>query len=514
MEQVKIGWGRREISIDAPVQVPGQMYLRISEGIHDPLYATALCVDGGEGEDVVLFCACDLLGYREDTAVLSLVRKKVTELCPEIPTDNIIFNATHSHNSPALNDTPEKTFDGQEIYPGAKYREWFVEQCADAICEAWNSRKEGGITYGYGNAVVAHSRRVVYHEDMSKVSRGNLTGRPNLSGTPSGHAVMYGETDHPLFSHFEAGADHFLNAMFTFDADGKLTGILANVPCPSQLGEMYSFLSADYWADVRERIAREFGPEVYLLNQCGAAGDLSPRNLLYKKAQGRRLRLKYDLDFNTNEAVRKTDTWYQKIMCERKDAADQIIAALKDVYSWAKKEIETHVPVRHERKVMDLLVRQITDEEKAWCEENIRYTEANMPKPEDYEDPEAFRTAYSGAESKLRRNRNVLKWYEERKENPTMPVPANVARIGEVGFCTTRFELYMDYMHRVQARSPFTQTFIIQLAGAEGGRYLSTKRGTENKGYSASIFCNVVGYEGGDQWVEETLGVLNKLAED
>ena len=45
MNRVKIGWGKRELSIDAPVSIPGQMYMRVSEGIHDPLLTTALCVD-------------------------------------------------------------------------------------------------------------------------------------------------------------------------------------------------------------------------------------------------------------------------------------------------------------------------------------------------------------------------------------------------------------------------------------------------------------------------------------
>ena len=86
-------------------------------------------------------------------------------------------------------------------------------------------------------------------------------------------------------------------------------------------------------------------------------------------------------------------------------------------------------------------------------------------------------------------------------------------RVGEIAFATTRFELYMDYMHRVQARSPFIQTFVIQLAGDENGRYLPTQRGKENKGYSASIFCNSVGPEGGQEWVEAVLQSLNTMAQ-
>ena len=55
---VKIGWGRREISLDAPLRLMGQAFLRISEGVHDPMYATALCVDGGSDE--VIFCSLDM----------------------------------------------------------------------------------------------------------------------------------------------------------------------------------------------------------------------------------------------------------------------------------------------------------------------------------------------------------------------------------------------------------------------------------------------------------------------
>ena len=59
---LKIGWGKREISTSDPVSIPGQMHIRVSEGIHDPLYATALCVDGGE--DVVIFCTADVVVLR------------------------------------------------------------------------------------------------------------------------------------------------------------------------------------------------------------------------------------------------------------------------------------------------------------------------------------------------------------------------------------------------------------------------------------------------------------------
>ena len=66
-------------------------------------------------------------------------------------------------------------------------------------------------------------------------------------------------------------------------------------------------------------------------------------------------------------------------------------------------------------------------------------------------------------------------------------------------------------MHRLQARSPFLQTFVIQLAGADFGSYLATERAVDAKGYSASMFCNVFSPNAGQQWVENTLLILNDM---
>ena len=87
----------------------------------------------------------------------------------------------------------------------------------------------------------------------------------------------------------------------------------------------------------------------------------------------------------------------------------------------------------------------------------------------------------------------------------------HVVQVGDIAFSTCRFEFYMDFMHRIQGRSPFIQTLMIQLAGDEGGNYLATERGKANKGYSASLFDNMVSPAGGQQIVEETLRVLNEF---
>ena len=502
MERVKIGWGKRELSIDAPVSIPGQMYMRISEGIHDPLYATAMCVDGGMGQDVAIFCTCDVVVLRGD--VIPGTKAKVAAMRPEIPVDKIIMGATHTHAGACITPTPEKTPDGQEIYSGQKYNEFFCQMCAEAICQAWDSRAEGGMAYGYGYAVVAHSRRVCYDIDMSTLS--------DSSVAPNGHAIMYGSTKDEHFTHYEAGADHFLNLMYTFDKDNKLTGIVVNTPCPSQLSEHFTKLSADFWNEVRQMVAKEYGEEIYVLPQCAAAGDLSPRTLHYREAQARRMGLKYNLPYDIKKAKANTPDEYNKVMGERYDIAERIMNAVREVYSWASKDIQTNVTVCHESVDMDLSRRMISDEEKAECEANIAKMKAQIPDPATCT-AEEYRIAASTYNAIKGRNERAIARHDDQDANPTLKTHVNMVRVGEIAFATTRFELYMDFMHRLQARSPFMQTFVVQLAGDEGGNYLATQRGKEDKGYSASMFCNMVGPEGGQEWVENVLTTLNEMAQ-
>ena len=116
-------------------------------------------------------------------------------------------------------------------------------------------------------------------------------------------------------------------------------------------------------------------------------------------------------------------------------------------------------------------------------------------------------------ESVRDRNLLALERYEEQKTVPTVSTVVHGVRIGDIAFATNRFELFMDYMHRIQARSPFVQTFMMQLAGDEGANYLTTSRGEENRGYSASLFDNPVSPEGGQQLVEGILDMLQELKE-
>ena len=493
MNRVKIGWSKRETSLNEGVALFGQMHLRVAEGILDPLYTTALVIDGGEGH--VIFVTCDLEAHRADS--ISATIERVTKLRPEISPDSILMGVTHSHTASSILPTPEVSPDGKSVYSGDKFRERLIEKSVEAIVEAWDTRAEGGIAYGYGYAVVGHSRRVCYDRDMS-------IGQDNRGVAPNGHAMMYGKTSRPEFSHYEAGADHFLNVLYTFDTENKVTGILMNVPCPSQLYEYALLQSSDYWNDVREAVKAEFGENVYVMPQCAAAGDLSPRILHYGAAQKRRLSLKY----GTDHAVVSDDRDVRTALL-RKDATEQIMNGVKEVLTWASTDIKTELPVKAVRRAVDIRRRFITDEEKAWCEETLEIMKNQLPSP----DSENYSFELTRYNSFKNRNNGALRRYAEQEANPTFRKYFCAARVGDVSFVTSPYETFMDYMHRIQARSPFMQTFVIQLAGDAGASYMATERAMANKGYSASIFCNQVGAEGGQQFVENALEMLSELAD-
>ena len=112
---------------------------------------------------------------------------------------------------------------------------------------------------------------------------------------------------------------------------------------------------------------------------------------------------------------------------------------------------------------------------------------------------------------------DVINRYEKQKTETTVPMELHVLLIGDIAFAFNRFELFMDFQHRMQARSPFEQTFVIQLTSQpdmDRGSYLCTERAFEGRGYSASLFDITVSPKGGQQLVEATVSQLKTLYEE
>jgi hypothetical protein len=377
-----------------------------------------------------------------------------------------------------------------------EYRKILIDRASDAVVEAYESRKAGSYAYGYGYAVIAHHRRPTYFDD--------LRDRPDVKGPSSlavnKHAKMYGKTNDPMFAGYEGTVDSNAYFMFTFDEAERLTGAVINIPCPSQNSENESLLSADYWSQLRALVKEKYG-DIYILPQCACAGDMSPRTLHTKAAEDRKYALEYrGMEFPGIKKPRE--------IFNRMEIAERIMVAFDDTYSWASKEKIRDAKLSHTVKNIKLEAWKITKEQYISSKEEYElYSKEKFVETEDKLADFEANTKHSRV---LARYENIINRYEKNIEFYEPEI--HVIALGDIAFVSNPFELYINYQHRIQARSPFIQTFAVQLAAStDVNGYLCTALAADNMGYSAIIHSCNVSPKGGDTLVEETLKELNFL---
>ncbi len=496
--KLKIGWASADITPDQPVLLAGQFYARVSEGVLDPVTATALAVESANGEHAIMV-SCDLVstpdGFRD--RVRALVKKTL----PEIDPLAIFLNNTHTHTAPLVR-VPDETspygsalshFYGVEldIMPSEVYVESATRLIAEAAVKAWQSRAASGIGFGLGQAVIGRNRRVVYH---------------------SGTARMYGNPDSPEFSHIEGYEDHFLNLLCTFDAQKKLTGIVVNLACPAQVTENLFLISADFWHDTRLELRKRYGHDIFILPQCSAAGDQSPHVLFAQAAEARMLRLK-GLTDGTPE---KLNSNLGAPMALRKEIALRISDAVSVIMPAITREIEFAPVVKRISETVALPRRIISQKDvtdaiepsKSYQEQYQTLLTELEKYPEKKKEPRWY-TGITQSYRRMQRAENVAKRFELQQKQPDLPVELHVLRIGDLAIATNPFECYLDYGIQIKARSPAVQTLLVQLTGA--GSYLPSLRSTQGKGYGSEPASTPIGTEGGYKLVDWTLTALRQL---
>ncbi len=495
-----IGWSSKNVSIDEPVTITGQAYERISTGVFDPTTVTALVME--DGGDYVIFVSGD---FKSITAqLIREVKAAVAEKMPEIDGSKIIFNATHTHTAPRYQEITTCGYDKAprnrvNTYSPDKYRAFLVDSVSDAVVEAYKGRAEGSFSYGYGSAAVAIHRRATYFNDRSLNNNANDTFGVN------GFAQMYGPTNVEDFAGFEGTIDTKVYLLYTFDKEGILTGAIINVPCPSQCTEQELFTSADYWNETRAMIREKYG-NIYILPQCAAAGDQSPHILHGSAEFNRKNALKFG---DLPEASRFLKPWeyYNRFVI-----AEKIAHAFDECFEWASKGKISDAPITHVTKTVSLDAWRVTEEEYNTAKAN--YEECKSQTFQETDDPVADFKKNTIISSNISRYENVIEKYEA--DIAFRNAEIHVLKIGDIAFASNPFELYTDYQHRIQARSPYTQTFIIQLAASDvkenpASGYLPTARAAANKGYSAIMFSCNVSPQGGQTLVEETLKELEYI---
>lgn len=478
-DNIRIGWAHRDVSPDRPISLRGLFNLRIATRVQDPLTLTALALDNGQ--EAVILVSVDACAVDPD--VLEQAREALQQRLPELDPQRLIAGGTHTHTGPfsgkgtGLQKEEEYLDDILARYPDymsvPQYTDFLVEALVSAVCEAWESRREGFLGWGYSYAVVGENRRMRYFDDR---------------------AVMYGSTSAPDFSHVEGHVDHGVNLLFTYDAAQNLTGMVANVACPSQANEGgQDYVSADYWHDVREEIRRRHGAGLHILAQCSAAGDQTPHRLIATRAEDRMLRLKYGegLDKSRNLALRR-------------DLARRLADAVSDAEPPARKDLHDAVALKHDCRILDLPHWDVTDKEYTALQEQMADLQREL---DQVGDDDRLDARYTSLRSRIAWCKRAVDRYESPLES--VPTEVHTLRLGDVAFVTAPFEYYLDFGDRIKGRSPAVQTFVVQLAG--GGSYLATERAASGLSYGAVPPSCKVAPQGGQVIVDEAIATLEGM---
>ena len=96
--ELHIGAASVDITPALPVALDGQFNLRIAKTAETPLTANVLALESREGNrslDLAIMASCDLLGIPGE--LLQRIRQQVHKQLPELDTNKLFLNATHTH---------------------------------------------------------------------------------------------------------------------------------------------------------------------------------------------------------------------------------------------------------------------------------------------------------------------------------------------------------------------------------------------------------------------------------
>ncbi len=500
MGKIKIGWSEESLVPQGlKVNLAGQFFERISEYVESEITATAMAVQAGDEEMIMV--SADMASIPD--FLLKMVREKFAKICSEVDPRKIIIAATHTHTSHTIanpnSEGPNISVARQildEFLPAGKSYERLVtaddtvmkpkdaaefvsEKIALAAKKAWESREEAFYANEFGRAAVGMCRRVCYND---------------------GSAQMWGDADTATFDALEGGNDSGIELIYTFDKNKKLTGVVANIACPAQILEQRSFISADFWGRAKANIREKLGKDVYLLGLGGAGGDQCPRDLV------RWIDPETPIDDpnvkRPNPKKRKADpSMYDISGCNRvgKRISNEIISVFEEI-----EELKDTAEFKHMVLDIDLPLRKATIED---YNNAVREIEYYVDKNKDKE----FFNFEDNA--KMHVHSGTIARYREQQFKEVYTIESHIIRFGDVAFSTNPFELFLDFGNRIKARSNAQQTFIVQLCCGTGG-YLPTEKAEKAGHYSAYISSGNVGHAGGDMFVRKTITEINKMFEE
>lgn len=243
----RVGLARARITPKDPMPMVGYG-ARVSEGVHDELYAKAMAIEAAGGPRVVLITA-DLLFFRAPVAE-AIARRIMART--ELVRSQILLTASHTHSGPVLGMTDDlESFSvPQELRPRvAAYSRWLEDQIVELAVKALSDLEPARLSWGAGQVEFVMNRR--------QKTSGGVTMAPNPEGP----------------------VDRSVPVLRVDDARGGLRALVFGCAChPVTLTGENRLLSGDYAGLAQQAIQRwRPGVQAMFVPGCGGDANSHPR---------------------------------------------------------------------------------------------------------------------------------------------------------------------------------------------------------------------------------------------
>jgi len=422
-----------------------------STHIHDELHARCLVLDNGEKKMAIV--VCDLLGAAQQMfdEAARLVKEQTG-----IPRECLLMSATHTHS--ASSALSENRYSVNE--PLTEYQTFVARRIADGVTRAVNNLAPAQIGWAVGEEPdQVFNRRWFMKEGTVPPNPFGGIDKVKMN-PPRGENLVKpaGPTDPQVC------------VVSVQTLEGTPLAVLANYSLHYVGGVGNGHISADYFPVFCDRLQQLLGsdrqdpPFVAMLSN-GTSGNIN-NNDYSKPAQ-------------------KSAGSYSKIREVADDVAQAAFEAMKGItyHRW--------IPLDSQFMELTLEARRPTPEQLARAEELVQ-------KPRLIGGRAALDVIYAERTLKLR------------DVPPTITIPLQALRLGEVGICAIPCETFVETGLELKAKSPFKPTFTHSIAGGYYG-YLPTPEHHALGGYETWLGTNRLEVQASVKITEGLLKMLETL---
>ena len=447
----KAGAATSNITPPLGMEIVGNFAPRpIAAHVHDELHARCLVLD--DGTTKLVFVVADIISLGRD--VWDEAKRKVTA-ATGIPAENMLFAGTHTHSSVSALTHAD---------PALNYRQFLVSRLTDAVLRAVNQLEPARVGWAAG-----HLPQHVFNRRW-RLKEGATN--PNPFGGLDRVVMNPGSLLRPKLAGPAGPTNPEVYCLSVQAADGRQIALLTNYWLHYVGGVPRDHLSADYFGEFCRVIEKRLDtpgehPPVVALLANGPCGDV-----------------------NNNDYSGKTPVVargpYEKI---RLVASDLAAEALR-----VRDTIQHHpsVPLSSAVEELELQIRRPTPDMVAWAERVLAKGKDAEP-AHRLEQPYAERT---------------LAARDAKPDSVTCLLQA--FRLGDLAITAIPFEVFTETGLEIKARSPFADTFTIELANGSHG-YLPTPPQLDLGGYETWLGTNRVEREASVKITTTILKLLERL---